>query len=731
MDSPLLKAPTSPKAPLLPVSPERINQRKTSSSSEVPAKVPFINSLSRNENNVLASHSSTTSAALQRAILGREEAEAALAKVTSQLSEAQARERRISERLESLSEELQATKQRQAQERAVFEKEVRKARKEAFRASSNLVKLQEDLKLCREENKSLREEVKAEREAKEKAQQEASESASALAKVTAEKECLRDEVRVEREAKERVQQEASESASTLAVLSEENKGLRDELRLEREAKDKAQKEASENASTLSELTAENKSLKDEVRVEREAKEKAQKEAFESASALNALTEELNALKEKLRSFEAERQMRALEAHAEETQLQNSGKLPLAQAVPASLTPAHQGRKRGADDIDDAEWLVPEPGSVQYGGEVPPKKQKLSPRASPKNNQDAETPSAEKELIEDLRWELQWERQLRIKAEDMVDFLKMECQFKRCSCRLAEKQGTNYVHDVEWDKRQKAEQLEGEVKSEKDGNAFKQMQSRSTPGTPVQESTAALEGGSDWETAQEMETRDGWVTTFSPKTGTFRTVPSPARESVKRREDEPLVLSEPSEQHFQSSVRKLSPQPTASISIIEADHQYSEQHRDVETLELKHAPQFVTQTPAGSSLRSDQRLQPRQREPSLERETERSMETRETVTVKTVPLRPEGDDTPNKPFANIPGTPISREEALAQIRARRDRARSTSKRSTSDSESSMRSGGMGMTPIRGVRRIPGFQNTDTKNEGDLVERRHLGTPASRF
>src|SRR5206468_11260877 len=36
---------------------------------------------------------------------------------------------------------------------------------------------------------------------------------------------------------------------------------------------------------------------------------------------------------------------------------------------------------------------------------------------------------------DLRAELRWERTLRERADDMVHFLQMECQFKMCACRI--------------------------------------------------------------------------------------------------------------------------------------------------------------------------------------------------------------------------------------------------------------------------------------------------------
>jgi hypothetical protein len=46
----------------------------------------------------------------------------------------------------------------------------------------------------------------------------------------------------------------------------------------------------------------------------------------------------------------------------------------------------------------------------------------------------------------LQQELSIERQLRKRALDQIDFMKMECQFQCCSCRVAEQHGKKYIHD---------------------------------------------------------------------------------------------------------------------------------------------------------------------------------------------------------------------------------------------------------------------------------------------
>jgi hypothetical protein len=46
----------------------------------------------------------------------------------------------------------------------------------------------------------------------------------------------------------------------------------------------------------------------------------------------------------------------------------------------------------------------------------------------------------------IKEELRFARTRAIKAEDMVDFMQMECQFRCCSCRVAEWHEKGYVHD---------------------------------------------------------------------------------------------------------------------------------------------------------------------------------------------------------------------------------------------------------------------------------------------
>ncbi|CAI6336598.1 unnamed protein product [Periconia digitata] len=74
----------------------------------------------------------------------------------------------------------------------------------------------------------------------------------------------------------------------------------------------------------------------------------------------------------------------------------------------------------------------------------PRKQRMPERSE----EDKENVAPKKAAVE-LRLaqqELATERRLRERAQDQVDFMKMECQFRCCSCRVADFSGSQYVHD---------------------------------------------------------------------------------------------------------------------------------------------------------------------------------------------------------------------------------------------------------------------------------------------
>lgn len=609
---------------------------------------------------------SSSSAALQRAILGREEAESALASANTMLSEAEARERRISERLESLLEELQTTRERQAHERAVFEKEVRKARKEAFRAGSMLVKAQEELKLSKGEIKNLR---------------------------------------------------------------------------------------------------------DEVRAERESKERAKQEAFERAYALAGVSEEVQSLKDQLRATESNNQQSILESQVDE--LEQSVNKPAYTDQATCMTPTTRRPKRSVDAL---ELLQVAQGAEQdaHTEETPSKKMRLSRRVSNKENLQPENLEEQADLIADLQAEIRSEQRRREKAEDMVLFMKMECQFKRCSCRIAESLGQRYVHDKEWDgtlgeddlhvedhiEKHTEEHIEahieehieehiedhGEEEGEPEQNARESTPATSahsplvspvsamTPPTPhYQEST-------DPEKAARPARQSSVA--FDEETGTFVQVSSPHAYMHDRPSEGPLVLpnADDDEDNVEDEEEDDAEIPHGSPAVRVMEMQMQMQNEEV----MSHQPyesaveeqeEPVTYEQAPETIRptehAAQMVTTINRNPILppHRSSERLPITpidqitvikEETIT-KTVPIQFESRHARN-PMDIIPGTPLTREEALAQIRARRGRTQSGTQRSVSANEATARTGGASAKVGGPARRIPGVKHSDTRSEADIKDRR---------
>ncbi|KAJ5614736.1 hypothetical protein N7528_008390 [Penicillium herquei] len=776
----------SPTKALNPVSPERMNQqttipaspslpsdllslhhKSTRGVSEVQAKVAFLNSLARGASPGGQAQSVTNNAALQRAILGREEAESALTSVQEELSEAQSRERRISERLESLLEELHGAKERQAHERSIFEKEIRKARKEAFRAGSTLVKLQEELKHAKSETKVLKEEVSAEREAKNKAKQE---------------------------------------------------------------------------------------------------------AFERAYALAGLTEELEVLKGQLRSMETSNHSKTLDARAHEIRKEDFGRLSLVEGDLAFLTTPRRPKRAAADSIRspaqdrDGENLVEA---------TPPKRPRLSGATSPVEDLATTTdavPAMDTQSFDDLQDELHFERRRRAEAEEMVHFLNIECQFERCSCRIAELEGRRYIYDADYFEKFQKPQLEADEHAK--AKAMAEKQAKEAAELRAQEESAAriarleaeatrraaevkaqaqqevariaqleadatrkaaeMKAQAQEETArisrleaeakaqatrlkaeaeaevarmqaeakasvariqadaekraaqiqaeaeerasqmqeeaaqqeynshsasysshtpsveppvslsyensvqsagdvkpepteppEKMPMPEEPLVTFSPETGTFKTFPSPLRDNPRppppaRRNDtrvSPTPLDNPPLSRHNRTESAASNRHVESSTPTDEPRASRMAHRKAPEVDMVEKAQPRESADSRSS-------RPRVR-------TEYSSHSMSSMT-KRVPLREAMDSRTAASF--FPDQPINREEALAQIRARRGRARSKV-RSVSAAEMSGRAvgsaGSTATTPGQGPRRIPNVQTNSSKSENDLVERRDMSAPVRMF
>ncbi|KAL8684924.1 MAG: hypothetical protein Q9224_006063, partial [Gallowayella concinna] len=331
---PVYKFSASPGTPLFPVSPERANRQALPQSPSLPSdlhdpikmshskessavqnKVAQFNNLSKEA----VQRRKDNEAAMRRAVLGREEAESETRRLKEEykglrkeLEEGKVRERKVAERIESVMEELHRTKETQAHAQSVYEKEVRRARKEAFKSSSALVNLQEELKTTR------------------------------------------------------------------------------------------------NRYTL---------MREEVDVQKRKNENREQEMFTSQYQLVGLQEELDKLKQQMKVVEEERD-------ALKTSLKQEEVARTAAEGKVALPPS-----RGSDEL------------------ASPKKRR---RESVKENVDPEAIEIEVEEketeLENLKERLRMEKLLRTEADSLIDFMKVECQFHCCPCRVAEQEGRRYVHD---------------------------------------------------------------------------------------------------------------------------------------------------------------------------------------------------------------------------------------------------------------------------------------------
>lgn len=607
-----------PASPSLPADLLTLHHKSTKGVSEVQAKVAFLNGLSRGGSPVHASQANN--AALQRAVLGREEAESALASAQEELSDAQLRERRISERLESLLEELHGTKERQAHERSIFEKEIRKARKEAFRAGSTVVKLQEELKHSKSETRALQEEVAAERHAKDKAKQE---------------------------------------------------------------------------------------------------------AFERAYTLAGLTEELEVLKGKLQSMETANHSNKLEIRAHEIRREDFGRLSLAEGDLAFLTTPRRPKRVAPDSARSPAPEIEASDAVQ---DTPPKRQRLSEVKSAVESQGTPTAVLEidSEAMEDLRDELVFERRRRTEAEEMVHFLNIECQFERCSCRIAERAGGRYIYDADYFEKFQRPQLEAEFEAARQ-DIPQQLEPQSShtpsvePPAPIPHQQESVVKSEAADPPEKMPMPAEPLVTFSPETGTFKTFPSPLRNNVRPRRTDELT-----------SPRLTSPQADSHHEWMNSPTSPS-RHVKSYTPSGDPMPAQITRAIPSGSISSDRAdlAAPRESRP-LMRHAEMDHRRHELSTTKRVPLRDSVDS--QRSSGLVSDTPINREEALAQIRARRGRARSN-QRSVSANEYTGRASGASAnssaaTPGRGPRRIPNLR-ADGTGEKDVAERRDLSAPVRMF
>lgn len=200
---------------------------------------------------------------------------------------------------------------------------------------------------------------------------------------------------------------------------------------EKEVK-KSRKEAFKTSSSLVKVQEELKATRNSLRItqsgfesEKLKSSKREQEAFTAQYQLVGLQEELEKAHELIKIIEEERNTLKTSLHEEEVaRIAAEGMI----ALPAM-------------EDGDEEDLLNSP--------------RKSPQKSPwKTSRETYIDSEDKENImpkkavelKALHEELILERRLRERAQEQVEFMKMECQFECCSCRIAEKSGQAFVHD---------------------------------------------------------------------------------------------------------------------------------------------------------------------------------------------------------------------------------------------------------------------------------------------
>ena len=378
--------------------------------------------------------------------------------------------------------------------------------------------------------------------------------------------------------------------------------------------------------------------------------RARKEAFKSSSALVKLQEELKSARNKytLIREEVEAHKRDSEAREEEVLAAQSQLVELQDEVEKQkqqnkiIEEEHDALRTSLKDLETAKreheqnFALPlcgdeDDGDGEEEGEVFASPKKRSRRSeSMKENVDPEAPQLQDQL-KLIEGQLRMEKQMRLRADDQIHFMKMECQFRCCSCRIAERQKVAYVHDdtltaqmedmaprIAEEPTEPASDLPTEAIPESVAQSIPVSAQDQQPSTPPRQPYL-----------QQQNTEPNLLS-FSPTTGTFYKIPSPAKQIPS---PPAQGIPEPSPQTPHST-----PQATDLPSLPTSPSQ------PTPSFAYPHTPRPLPIAP------------------------QRTISYTKTVTI---PLK---DDTPFTPGPATPGG-ISREDALEQIRQRRGRARS--------------------------------------------------------
>lgn len=223
-----------------------------------------------------------------------------------------------------------------------------------------------------------------------------------------------------------------------------------------------------------------------------------------------LQEEIQTLKDRLRLVESERDaLKASKPEEEVHEVAVEGRLQL----PVSTN----------DEQDELRSPIRSP---------------RKPRNGQHDDEDKENQSPRKRAVDlhFLQQELAAERRYRSRAEDQIEFMKMECQFQCCSCRIAENKSKTFIYDNSF--AAQMEVIKASVPaltppaSDNGDDAMDVEMNEPTASRPY---TPPPEEHTSEHTVvvQPQDEEAEKYTVFSPTTGTFKKIPSPLKALPKR------------------------------------------------------------------------------------------------------------------------------------------------------------------------------------------------------
>lgn len=369
MDPPPLNAPITPAMVLFPLSPERINGTRPPYDGAKPPQSPTFPEFAKGniDPSVLFNNSTTTSPSRH----SRNNSEVHVQGMVARFDAMSIKDYRQ-------RDEVAIKRVEMAREMAELERD---------RCKKDLVERQEDVKRAKEEARRLKKELD---EMKERERKVVKRLDVVMEELHRSKENHNLAVGIYEKEIRRAKKEAFKSGSGMVKLQEELKATRASLNV----------------------------VKANLETEKARSGKREQDTFTAQYQLIGLQEELLKAQERLKIVEEERD--ALKTSLKEEEI----------AIIAA-----EGQIALPPDEDDDVLASPMKSP-----------RKPTPSDSEDKENDVPRRKGQQTALRKLQEEIVLERRMRERAQEQVDFMKMECQFRCCSCRLAERQGTRYIHD---------------------------------------------------------------------------------------------------------------------------------------------------------------------------------------------------------------------------------------------------------------------------------------------